>query len=251
MADPTYEDLRAAYINAEARADQLAERLGKTDAELVETRGVARAAREALTRAEADVAEVAEARKWVADKTGVGGGTRPLSFLIASHEQMARERNAALQRERAASADRGGNWRKLHAENTRLQGLVEELRGNLGQRHERHIAELARVAKRAEEAEAENTRLSSRVATLETTSADAATRAADAADELDHTENCEGDDWCDCPVGMLRRLARDVRPVLASAPASDNPADRNPAVVCNDKNCGLHALHAKLPEPAE
>lgn len=44
---------QAAAVNADARADQLSERLAKMDAELVGTRGVARAAKEALAGAEA------------------------------------------------------------------------------------------------------------------------------------------------------------------------------------------------------
>ncbi len=39
-----------------------------------------------------ECAECRAARKWIADKTGVGGGTEPLSFLIASHDYMAAER---------------------------------------------------------------------------------------------------------------------------------------------------------------
>lgn len=49
---PTYDDLRAALINADARADQLAARLGKTDAELVETRIKARVEKERADRLE-------------------------------------------------------------------------------------------------------------------------------------------------------------------------------------------------------
>jgi len=36
--------------------------------------------------------ECVAARKWIVEKTGVGGGPRPLSFLIASHDYMAAER---------------------------------------------------------------------------------------------------------------------------------------------------------------
>src|SRR4051794_9283116 len=49
---PTYDDLRAALINADARAEQLAARLGKTAAELVETRIKARVEKERADRLE-------------------------------------------------------------------------------------------------------------------------------------------------------------------------------------------------------
>ncbi len=39
-----------------------------------------------------ECAECVAARKWIVEKIGVGGGPRPLSFLIASHEYMATER---------------------------------------------------------------------------------------------------------------------------------------------------------------
>src|SRR4051812_38269882 len=57
-----------------------------------------------LDQAERDVKEVQAAREWIANKTGVGGGLRPLSFLISSHEYMAQERAAAWAQQHAAES---------------------------------------------------------------------------------------------------------------------------------------------------